>query len=99
MQKKWKVTATSPLGQESYDLIISKLEDDTYVAIGQENRGKVDLKGSIEDDNLLLSGYTEFPMRADLILELNSFDFNSPNIEGTLKIGNFCSILITGVNQ
>lgn len=98
MQKKWKVVATSPLGEESYDLIIEKFDNDSYGAIGQENRGKVDFKGSIKDGNLFLSGYTEFPMRAQLTLELNSFDFSSSNIKGTLKIADFCTVLINGVS-
>lgn len=99
MQKIWNAVVTSPLGQESYNLTVSKLDDDTYKAVGQEDRGKIDFKGFIKDGDLLLSGYTEFPMKVNLNLILKSFDLNSVNINGLLKIGNFCTVSITGAAQ
>lgn len=99
MQKKWNVTAVSPLGQESYELIITKNNDNSYIAVGQENRGKIDFIGSLNDDSLILSGYTEFPMRTKVLIEINSFNFDSDNIEGNLNIGDFCKIPFSGAKS
>jgi hypothetical protein len=90
----WFITATSPLGKETYNL---RLHGDGSGAISHD-RGSVDFSDAqIANDGDSMSvkiiGRTEIPMSVDFILDFRS---SGKSLAGTAKIGEYATVTLQG---
>jgi len=91
----WFITATSPLGKETYNL---RLYGAGSGAISHD-RGSVAFSGAqiTKQDDLIvvsISGRTEIPMSVDFVMDFQS---SGKSLSGTAKIGEYAVIALQGV--
>ena len=91
----WFITATSPLGKETYNL---RLNDDGSGSISHD-RGIVEfsdalINASDESMTVKICGHTDIPMSVDFLCQFESV---GKSLAGFVEIGKYANIEINGV--
>lgn len=91
----WFITASSPLGKETYNL---RLNSDGSGSISHD-RGTVDFSNAVieaggESLSVEISGKTDIPMSVDFVCK---FDSVGKSLTGSAQIGKYATIDLKGV--
>jgi hypothetical protein len=91
----WFITATSPLGKETYNL---RLNDDGSGSISHD-RGTVEFSDALITSsdtslNVKICGHTDIPMSVDFLCQFESM---GKSLTGFVEIGEYANIELTGV--
>ena len=91
----WFITATSPLGKETYNL---RLNSDGSGSISHD-RGTVEFSDAliVNSDNSInvkICGHTDIPMSVDFLCQ---FEFMGKSLSGFVEIGEYANIELSGV--
>jgi hypothetical protein len=91
----WFITATSPLGKETYNL---RLNSDGSGSISHD-RGIVEFTDALIDTsedsiNVKICGHTDIPMSVDFLCQ---FESANKSLTGFVEIGKYANIEISGV--
>ena len=90
MRTKWKATVLNPLGQETYDMVIEKIDEILTATVSNE-KGTVVLKDlNIPPYKPIYVADIETPMKTRIQLDIESYDpLGMGDVYGVLKIGDF----------
>lgn len=99
---KWNLDVNTPFGKENYSLTINPetlpaANDNPVNASGLITDGKnstIYSNGRIVDNNFYCSMEVEFPIKAKVLLSLNSVEDKS--ISGFVQIDNYLKLQVTG---
>ena len=91
----WFITATSPLGKETYNL---RLNVDGSGSISHD-RGTVEFSDALITNsdtslNVKICGHTDIPMSVDFLCQFESM---GKSLTGFVEIGKYANIELTGV--
>lgn len=91
----WFITATSPLGKETYNL---RLNSDGSGSISHD-RGTVEFIDALieKSDNSIsvkICGHTDIPMSVDFMCQFNA---SGRELDGLVEIGEYANVAIKGV--
>jgi hypothetical protein len=91
----WFITATSPLGKETYNL---RLNSDGSGSISHD-RGVIEFSDALINDaddsiEVKICGHTDIPMSVDFLCQFESI---GKSLTGFVEIGKYANIEIEGV--